>query len=273
MGLTTAQTLTQLKREYLERGYVVLPKALAGDVAPALERLEVLFGPPRDPSVFARFDAQGQPVCLKLSQVAGAPPFAALAANVQVQQVVSALLEGPAQIFRDVVLAKPPRSGAELGFHQDAAYWNTPPGRVLSAWTPLDQASVEAGCLWVIPGSHLELLPHDLWLGPQRLPRILTRLLRRAVSLTGTGDNPVTSRQRAFFKAKQLLLGPATRLFPGINNLGELRIPNWRLPIHRAVAIPVEAGDVVLFHGRLLHASGPNTTARWRRAYIVTYRA
>ena len=33
------------------------------------------------------------------------------------------------------------------------------------------------------------------------------------------------------------------------------------------------AGDVIIFHSLLLHASGPNTSPNSRRAYIVTYNA
>lgn len=57
---------------------------------------------------------------------------------------------------------KPAGYGAATPWHQDEAYWN--PGLVyhsLSVWMPLQEATVENGCLYFIPGSHtLEVAPH-----------------------------------------------------------------------------------------------------------------
>jgi len=53
------------------------------------------------------------------------------------------------------MIYKPPRYGRETPWHQDEAYW-TPQNtyRSLSLWMPLDDASVESGCMQFIPGSH-----------------------------------------------------------------------------------------------------------------------
>jgi hypothetical protein len=54
---------------------------------------------------------------------------------------------------------KPARFGAEMPWHQDAAY----PGSLdlLKIWMPLDPATPENGCLHFIPGSHLGgIIPH-----------------------------------------------------------------------------------------------------------------
>ncbi|WP_373547750.1 phytanoyl-CoA dioxygenase family protein [Chamaesiphon sp.] len=57
------------------------------------------------------------------------------------------------------VYLKPAHCGAEMPWHQDAAY----PGSVdlLKIWMPLDPATPENGCLHFIPGSHLRgIEPH-----------------------------------------------------------------------------------------------------------------
>jgi phytanoyl-CoA hydroxylase len=60
-------------------------------------------------------------------------------------------------IFEDKALIKPPKIGREKPWHQDHAYWNLPlDARVVTAWIALDEATVENGCLFVIPGSHRE---------------------------------------------------------------------------------------------------------------------
>ena len=58
---------------------------------------------------------------------------------------------------------KPARIGAETPWHQDASYW--PPHldfRSASIWVPLQEATLENGCMQFVPGSHLseEVLPH-----------------------------------------------------------------------------------------------------------------
>ncbi len=57
---------------------------------------------------------------------------------------------------------KPPRTGAATPWHQDAAYWD--PGSMhtaISVWVPLQEATLENGCMHFVPGSHRrDVLPH-----------------------------------------------------------------------------------------------------------------
>ena len=61
------------------------------------------------------------------------------------------------------MLDKPPRYGHEAPWHQDEAYWDpTLSYHAVGAWMPLDDADVDNGCMWFVPGSHLgPLLPHQ----------------------------------------------------------------------------------------------------------------
>ncbi|XP_023600227.1 phytanoyl-CoA dioxygenase domain-containing protein 1 isoform X2 [Myotis lucifugus] len=48
-----------------------------------------------------------------------------------------------------------PHIGGEASSHQDATFLYTEPlGRVLGVWIALEDATLENGCLWFIPGSH-----------------------------------------------------------------------------------------------------------------------
>lgn len=48
-----------------------------------------------------------------------------------------------------------PRWAAAVSPHQDASFLYTEPlGRVLGMWMALEDATLENGCLWFIPGSH-----------------------------------------------------------------------------------------------------------------------
>ena len=54
-----------------------------------------------------------------------------------------------------MLINKPPLSNSITPWHQDCAYWiNMPDKRAVSAWMPLDKASLENGCMWYVPGSH-----------------------------------------------------------------------------------------------------------------------
>jgi hypothetical protein len=61
------------------------------------------------------------------------------------------------------MIRKPARIGETLPWHQDEAYWD--PALVYTAlgcWMPLDEATLESGCMRFIPGSHLgDILPHS----------------------------------------------------------------------------------------------------------------
>jgi ectoine hydroxylase-related dioxygenase (phytanoyl-CoA dioxygenase family) len=67
------------------------------------------------------------------------------------------LLQGWGHMIR-----KPPKIGEPLPWHQDEAYWD--PALVYRAtgcWLPLDDATIENGCMSFIPGSHAnDVLPH-----------------------------------------------------------------------------------------------------------------
>jgi ectoine hydroxylase-related dioxygenase (phytanoyl-CoA dioxygenase family) len=54
------------------------------------------------------------------------------------------------------MIRKPARIGESLPWHQDEAYWDPAfDYRALGCWMPLDTATVENGCMSMIPGSHL----------------------------------------------------------------------------------------------------------------------
>ena len=60
-------------------------------------------------------------------------------------------------MFQDMALVKPPRLGREKPWHQDCAYFDYPLGTpVLGVWIALDEATVENGCMQLLPGRHRE---------------------------------------------------------------------------------------------------------------------
>ena len=85
-----------------------------------------------------------------------------LISHPEVVRRMETILEGRLRLYRADALMKPGRVGSEKGFHQDSPYWPIEPMSLWSCWIPLDDATVENGCMLVIPGSHHGgALPHE----------------------------------------------------------------------------------------------------------------
>lgn len=59
------------------------------------------------------------------------------------------------RIWHDQIQYKPPVTGGPTKWHQDHPLWPIiKPAELISAWVALDDAVVENGCMWMVPGSH-----------------------------------------------------------------------------------------------------------------------
>ena len=61
--------------------------------------------------------------------------------------------EDPA-IIQSMYIFKPPRIGGEVVCHQDSTYIYTEPESCIGFWFALEDATVENGCMYFIPGGH-----------------------------------------------------------------------------------------------------------------------
>lgn len=68
---------------------------------------------------------------------------------------MGALLGDELRLYRADALMKPPVVGSEKGVHQDSPYWPIRPMSLWSCWIPFDDATIDNGCMMVVPGSHL----------------------------------------------------------------------------------------------------------------------
>lgn len=65
------------------------------------------------------------------------------------------------RLYWNQAVIKPAETGASFAWHQDSGYGVLEPLEYLTFWIPLDDATLENGCIWVIPGSHKRgLLQH-----------------------------------------------------------------------------------------------------------------
>ena len=124
------------------------------------------------------------------------------------------------QIWQSMYIFKQPGIGGEVGWHQDATFFDTTPLSVTTFWFALEDATLDNGCLWVQPGGHR---------GPLR----------------------------------ELYVRDGDRV-----NMEKLDSTPWPEG-GAAVALPVPAGALVVFHGLLPHYSAPNRSAHSRHAYTL----
>lgn len=80
--------------------------------------------------------------------------FRELIKSAAIGRHVRGLLGNSVRLFRATALMKPPAVGSQKGMHQDSPYWPIEPMSLWSCWIPFDDASLENGCLIVVPGSH-----------------------------------------------------------------------------------------------------------------------
>jgi len=161
--------------------------------------------------------------------------------HARILDVLEALIGPDVLALQTMLFFNAPGMGGQ-GWHQDAYYITTYPDTLIGTWLALERADEENGCVWIAPGSQCEPIEPD-------------------------AHNP----RGGFVHADG-----AFRDLPAVENVSNLDdAVNTLSPTARKYewqSVPVNAGDVVFFHGHLLHRSHPNRTEdRWRRAFVSHY--
>ena len=76
----------------------------------------------------------------------------ALSNHPKLMEAAQRLLGATPVMFQDMALLKPPHLGREKPWHQDKAYFNIDPReQVVGVWVALDEATVDNGCMHLMP--------------------------------------------------------------------------------------------------------------------------
>lgn len=168
----------QQVQDYDRDGFLVLPDLVDPSACAALvaRAAEIAAAAPSEKSVFTtkqqervsdeRFLSSGptitcftEPDGVTLAKIGHAlhdldPLFDAFSRQPVLAEVVADLGVRDPLLLQSMYLCKAARSGGEVSSHQDATFLWTEPVTVVGIWVALEDATVENGCLWALPGGH-----------------------------------------------------------------------------------------------------------------------
>lgn len=169
---------TEQIADYERDGFLVLPGVFDTDICGRLIKRagEIAAAAPAEKSVFTtreqervsdeQFLSSGpriacftEPDGVTLAKIGHAlhdldEEFAAFSRTAVLRDAVGDLGMRDPLLVQSMYLCKAARSGGEVGSHQDATFLWTDPITVTGIWVALEDATVENGCLWALPGGH-----------------------------------------------------------------------------------------------------------------------
>ena len=183
------------------------------------------------------FDDSGQlrtPKELSINKIGHAmhdldPTFEKFSYRPELAGVAADIGLADALALQSMYIFKQPLIGGEVACHQDGTFLYTEPLTVTGFWFAIEDATLQNGCLWTKPGSHLTSL---------------RKLFKRA----GDSDEANPDADRTIFEE----LDPSP--LPSPSELVPLEVP---------------AGTMVILHGLLPHWSDINRSPASRHAYSL----
>lgn len=82
------------------------------------------------------------------------PVFTEFSESDDIKQLADDLDIKNPQLLQSMYIFKQPNIGGEVNCHQDGTFLYTEPLDIVGLWFALEDATIENGCLWAIPGGH-----------------------------------------------------------------------------------------------------------------------
>lgn len=82
------------------------------------------------------------------------PVFDEFSRSEKVKDLASAVGMANPLLLQSMYIFKQPNIGGEVTCHQDSTFLYTEPINIAGLWFALEDATIENGCLWAIPGGH-----------------------------------------------------------------------------------------------------------------------
>lgn len=158
------------------------------------------------------------------------PAFKAVTFSDKMKAVARDLQFQDPNVVQGMYIFKNPKIGGVVTPHQDGTFLRNDPLKLVGYWFPIDDATLDNGCLWFVPGSHKKVSP-------------VTKHMVR---------NPLYDMSDPDCRESMLVFeGDEYPTFPE---------EQW-------VPAPCKKGSLVLIHGQVLHRSAKNTSDKPRHAY------
>ena len=155
----------------------------------------------------------------------------------RVLDVLETLIGPDVLALQTMLFLKPPGAPGQ-GWHQDTFYIPTHPDTLIGAWIAIDACDEYNGAMWMAAGSHVEPVyppKAEHWYGDRQLPGV--------PEVAGVSNNDEALNE----------LSPVAHRYPHL-------------------LVSAQPGDVVFFHGHVLHRSKTNVTSdRFRRSFVSHY--
>jgi ectoine hydroxylase-related dioxygenase (phytanoyl-CoA dioxygenase family) len=136
---------TGATRTFEEQGYVIFRDVLDQDlIAEARDHLDWLMK--KHPDL--------RPERLNYSLVPNDPFWVRLVSDDRLLDIAEQFIGPNIGLFASHYIAKPPKEGLPVLWHQDGSYWPLDPMEVVTLWLAVDPSVPENGCMRVIPGTH-----------------------------------------------------------------------------------------------------------------------
>jgi hypothetical protein len=132
------------REQYQQQGYLSPIDIIDVDAAlrhrRALESAEARLGP-------LHYEPNMHTILTAAAELAGQPA---------ILDVVEQLIGPDILVYNTTYIVKEARSAAHVSWHRDLTYWGLDRDDQVSLWLALSTASVDSGCMRVLPGSHLK---------------------------------------------------------------------------------------------------------------------
>jgi ectoine hydroxylase-related dioxygenase (phytanoyl-CoA dioxygenase family) len=172
--------------------------------------------------------------------------------------LVAAMLGAPVRFYMDQMFVKPAGELMATAWHQDTCYYNVEGDDLIRAWISPDPVPREAS-LEVVRGSHNWNVTYRPLVG--RDPEMAEEVHK--LNLEKAREYGMYERSGKDFAYNDALLDTSLPEIPDIeNNRKSFDIIGW----------DYEPGDVILFHGDIIHAACNETVLSYpRRAHAIMY--
>lgn len=95
------------------------------------------------------------------------PVFERFSCSQEIKNLATAIGMKNPLLLQSMYIFKQPNIGGEVTCHQDSTFLYTDPIDIVGLWFALEDATIENGCLWAIPGGHRSGLKSRWVRGPE----------------------------------------------------------------------------------------------------------